>query len=124
MPSSKRPFVRFASRPGTVLRYTNGECGALAEAIHKRTGWPIHVLKERGIRLHAVVKTPDGRYLDVEGLWPRDLLLRHWRATSLAPVGRKVWESSYQLWHDGYYTSARHLARRVIARALREGVTQ
>lgn len=48
--------------------YLDGECYALAIALHRALGWPIIGLMDKhDIIRHAVVKTPDGRYLDARG---------------------------------------------------------
>lgn len=61
--------------------YTQGDCWALALAIHRMTGWPLTALgyadedatpyTERGW-VHIVVRVPDGRLLDVRGLREED----------------------------------------------------
>lgn len=51
------------------VRYKYGQCHALAQAIHDRTGWPMFVWwMEQGGNEHAMVRMPDGRFLDVEGV--------------------------------------------------------
>lgn len=57
--------------------YTEGDCWALALALHRKTGWPMVALgyedeestpyTERGW-VHVVVRTPDDRLLDVRGV--------------------------------------------------------
>lgn len=57
--------------------YTEGDCWALALALHRTTGWPMVALgyedeettpyQERGW-VHVVVRTPDDRLLDVRGI--------------------------------------------------------
>lgn len=57
--------------------YTEGDCWALALALHRMTGWPMTALgyadedstpySERGW-VHVVVRAPDDRLLDVRGL--------------------------------------------------------
>lgn len=59
------------------VRYKYGQCHALAQAIHDATGWPMVVWSmEEGGNDHAMVKTPDGRYLDVEGVHTADEVRR------------------------------------------------
>lgn len=56
-----------------VQKYTAGRCADLALSINEATGWPIYLVGYYGDDedvpgwTHAVVKTPDGRFLDVEG---------------------------------------------------------
>lgn len=126
--------IRFSHRPDTELRFTNGECGALAEAIHRRTGWPIAVITTSCAHLeesqHAVVKIPDGRYVDIEGIWTEDDLLAHWtndygydwasQELCLRDLTDEQWESEVdglRYWHDSCeVTDARAFARRIIER--------
>lgn len=55
---------------GTVgVRYRNGECHGLAQAIHAITGWPIETWMDAdGDTGHCYVRVPDGRLLDIDGL--------------------------------------------------------
>jgi len=121
--------VRFNNfHEDTVLRYTNGECGALAEAISRRTGWPISLLEigdEPRAAEHAVVRAPDGRYLDIQGLWTARDLLNHWSphddSARLRGVGEYEWDEEWSTWHErSDVTEAGPFARRVVARAEQE----
>lgn len=48
--------------------FTQGQCHALALAIHEETGWPTYGCEDgEGDLEHLVVKTPDGRILDISG---------------------------------------------------------
>jgi hypothetical protein len=59
----------FATPAALRVRYKYGQCHALAQAIHDATGWPMEVWRmEQGGNEHAVVRMPDGRLLDVEGV--------------------------------------------------------
>lgn len=71
---------------------TTGHCAAFALEIHKKTGWPVVGTFEKGVWdgdsaedinaaydqyddiafIHSMVRTPDGRLLDVEGLHTDD----------------------------------------------------
>lgn len=51
-----------------VEAFTRGGCAALAIAIHDTTGWPIvEVGHCDGLGMHSMVRTPDGRLLDING---------------------------------------------------------
>jgi len=63
------------------IAFTQGSCHQLAIAIHKETDWPVCAFKDNwsgSWDVHAVVKTPGGRYLDIEGLHTRNSLFRKW----------------------------------------------
>lgn len=57
--------------------YKNGQCLALALALHDQTGWPLILLvqgKKRSLQkvsmddlIHALVRAPDGVYVDIYG---------------------------------------------------------
>jgi hypothetical protein len=71
---------------------TTGHCAAFALEIHKKTGWPVVGIFEKGIWdgdspedinvaynqyddiafIHSMVRTPDGRLLDIEGMHTDD----------------------------------------------------
>lgn len=65
--------------------YTEGDCWALALAVHRMTGWPLTALgyadedstprEERGW-VHVVVRMPDGQLLDVRGIRDEDTCAR------------------------------------------------
>lgn len=49
-----------------IYDFTRGACWILAEEISRVTGWEIRVFYPP--YPHAFVRTPDGKYLDIEGL--------------------------------------------------------
>jgi hypothetical protein len=71
---------------GARTVFTRGQCHALAYALHAQTGWPIHLLTydrvdppvddDDDLPLeswdHAVVRHPDGRFVDINGAWHLD----------------------------------------------------
>lgn len=83
-------------RPLTVEYFTNGACHTLAIEIHKRTGWKLYVLLEPhdyGVNpMHALVKLPDGRYLDACGIQTREELFKSWPAAYLRRASTKYFE--------------------------------
>jgi hypothetical protein len=52
--------------------FTAGQCHILAYAIQARTGWPIWcgTFMDGKPDLHAFVVMPNGKALDVRGMWP------------------------------------------------------
>jgi hypothetical protein len=64
-----------------VRAFTQGQCHALALALHERTGWPIRQLEnDEGEPFHLYVETPDGRALDITGAHDRDEFRQAWCA--------------------------------------------
>lgn len=73
---------------GDLDAFTEGDCWVLAREINKRTGWKVFALgafpehvdfSKRTLNdldwVHVVVQTPDGSYLDVDGLSTGDALV-------------------------------------------------
>lgn len=59
--------------PDVRETFTRGQCHSLAFALHELTGWPIVLMGEvwegGSSWHHAVVRHPDGGYVDVYGRW-------------------------------------------------------
>lgn len=105
-------------------RFTRGDCHILARELNRRTGWPIYTFTKNGGRAwaHAFVKTPDGHYLDIEGLHTFHQIRRRWEAGFI-----KHWDSWEQLrdhdnrdsWSDGaWYGRFSSLRAWMVARRL------
>lgn len=62
--------------------FTQGQCHALAMAVHEDTGWPIvawSFWRYGDVPDHYLVKTPDGQLLDIKGTHDQgDLNGRTW----------------------------------------------
>lgn len=74
--------------------YTNADCAHLARELHNKTGFPIFFLgdsTDSGVPVgdrrwsHFVVRVPDGRFMDVEGVWTKDELIKRW---GVDPLGQ------------------------------------
>ena len=89
-------MTRPAFNTGTVDYFTQGECGALAVRLHELTGWPVCGVVEgtphgvdpdlrvtRGWS-HALVRTPEGLYLDVTGARIGREVEKHWLGETVA----------------------------------------
>lgn len=83
--------------------FTNGQCHALALAIHQRTGWPLVQAgwNEADYPDHWLVRHPSGQLLDIVGLQSEEEVCERWG---------KVWEGSVtaldRVWNDpasGYW---------------------
>ena len=62
--------------------FTRGGCLVLADLISEATGWPVCSLTTEdepdGPDIHAFVRTPDGKYLDIEGVHTEEEMLDRW----------------------------------------------
>lgn len=58
--------------------YMSGHCHLLAAAVQQATGWPAWLLENEWDESHVVVGTPDGRWLDAEGLHTAGDLDERW----------------------------------------------
>lgn len=59
--------------------FTNGDCGNLAAVIHKKTGYPLVYFSDGyGHFDHMAVELPDGRIMDVEGIWTKEDFAKAW----------------------------------------------
>ncbi len=71
-----------------VTYFTRGYCFALALELHARAGFPLRVFhSDNDHHHHALVKLPDGQFLDVRGIQNRDAIKRHWGPGILRAVG-------------------------------------
>ena len=70
--------------------YTSEGCPHHAIALHRRTGYPIHMMRDErsGDIAHVYVKHPDGSALDVHGKRPVSALNNHWH--DVDPVHHEV----------------------------------
>lgn len=70
--------------------FGRGACGALALALHEKTGWPLIAVTDShnvaegraggGSALHYAVRTPEGLLLDVDGLHSTESLIERFSA--------------------------------------------
>lgn len=64
-----------------IKTFTTGDCYILAETISEQTGWPECAFATDWFpqgSVHAFVKCPDGKYLDIEGRHSRVELEDRW----------------------------------------------
>ena len=70
-----------------IEHFTRGDCHVLARAIHRLTGWPMHVFwRNDGPGGHAFILTPEGKALDIEGLHEPDEICAKWRCPDYRPI--------------------------------------
>ena|ERR1039458_5288966 len=62
-----------------IEHFTRGDCHVLARAIHRLTGWPMHVFWKDGPGGHTFILTPTGLALDIEGLHDLGEICTKWR---------------------------------------------
>lgn len=96
--------------PLDIERFTCGDCGILARAISRITGWGIQsfILPEGQSDMwakpgdpmgHAFVIMPNGRVLDIEGSHARRTFARHW-GYSPHEIGPTTWEDICRAWQS------------------------
>lgn len=58
----------------------NGGCWRFADSVCGLTGWHAVTIGRAGGRrpFHVAVRTPRGKILDAEGLWPQEAFIRNW----------------------------------------------
>lgn len=91
LPRADRSVKFYFLQPFERNAFTMGDCSHFAKALHKK-GLPIFYLGEakslslpvsqRGFA-HFVNRLPDGRFIDVEGIWTEKDLLERWGVDSL-----------------------------------------
>lgn len=84
-----RQHIPYPARDADVVRFTEGDCWLLARTLHRRYGWQTCAFHTRYSKLgdlHAFVKLPNGRYLDVLGIWTAGAITREWTAQDIGPV--------------------------------------
>jgi hypothetical protein len=115
---------------GTELdeeRFTCGDCHYLARALHLLTGWPIVAFQDSWGRpdVHAMVKMPNGKLLDIYGPQSVRTARRHWCHFRRAR-GRPIKEFSWSIfreegWNSPSYGEYTYRRAKIIAqRLLRE----
>ena len=73
--------------------FAYGQCVCLAEAMHARTGFPIAVVRCKPYAplnnafVHALLRVPDGRVLDINGFHQDEEILSYWERFTK----QKVW---------------------------------
>lgn len=95
--------------PDDEYQFTHGGCLVLAKMISEQTGWPLCALLTRYYGeepdIHAFVRTPDGRYLDVEGLHDEAAMLAEYSQWQPCGIGEFYPEDFDESWpqESNYY---------------------
>lgn len=131
----------YKPRLDLVVRYTEGDCWALAGALHDLTGWQVVAVipdtpdaippgKFASDWYHMAVRTPDGRILDIQGATSETAFLTRWRYSTaawqygtapgrLVNVSPAAWKFESDGWNDAPvfgqgWASVRNTARKVL----------
>ena len=97
---------RYITRRDKV-RFTCGSCHQLAKAIVDTmgAGWHLAAFWDDCCDepdIHAFAETPEGLYLDVEGLHTADKLIERWAMWSVGTINRvDDYDRFFQEWDDG-----------------------
>jgi hypothetical protein len=103
--------------------FTCGDCHYLARAISRITGWPMVAFMDDGRpNIHAMVKMPDGRMLDIYGPHSTRTARRRWSSwSSGCPIREFTWDAfrslgwSTPIYGDYVYKRSQIIARRLLA---------
>lgn len=69
----------FSFKPSLVEAYTTGDCWRMACEINIQSGLPIVALgPNETYWIHVANRLPDGRILDVLGMWEEEDFVSHW----------------------------------------------
>ncbi len=110
--------TRWNPRKDDISRFTEGDCHVFAAAVHRLTGWPIHVFNDEGTPyLHAFVVAPDGKAVDIMGVRSMEDLLNEWG--ELEHLHYK-WEDLKLEWGANTYGAYSVKRARLMARRLLE----
>lgn len=61
-----------------VFELTHGDCWLLAASLKNATGFPYATIYGDGEIHHVGVELPDGKIVDIEGVWESDVWERRW----------------------------------------------
>lgn len=77
------------------MRFTEGDCHILAQAIHNLTGWPMYAFNwSNRPDLHCFVKIPSGNFLDIQGISTPKEMKERWQCSRIMKFEekyKKVW---------------------------------
>lgn len=128
------PAVTVKLSQWDVSRFTEGDCHILAQAIYKRTGWPIYGFDgmyydgEPGCAYHCFVLMPDGRVLDVEGPQGIKEFKEKWgqqkgKIIPFSERDREEWGGPQWYGHHGGSPKYSKRRARILAKRLLESLT-
>lgn len=60
-----------------IYAFTEGDCWALALSLNRMTGWPL-IFLGREEWVHVLVKTPNGKWLDIHGENTPKQIRKYW----------------------------------------------
>lgn len=75
------PDIAFSYNAGEVKAFTDGDCWELARQIHLASGYTIVTVgahEDASDWYHAGNRLPDGRIVDIEGIWQEPEWIAYW----------------------------------------------
>lgn len=76
------PDIAFTYEKHEVKAFTDGDCWELARQIHLASGYTLLTLgsiEDFTDWFHAAVRLPDGRIVDIEGIWRESAWIESWQ---------------------------------------------
>ena len=108
-------------RDADVDRFTTGDCHIFARAVHALTGWPIATFDDEYDAtgtIHAFNLTPDGRCLDIEGIFEPEAFIKKWKCWGASSYSIQHWPTMYKSWQGPQYGHYSYQRARVLAQRL------
>ncbi len=102
--------------------FTNGDCGILARAIHRKTGWPMVIVSRDSSGPldeidwdHMSVRAPDGRLIDAVGMSTEADFRDHWGGSKVAlrEISGDQWDTVHS-WGQQFDSSPVKVANRIL----------
>lgn len=102
--------------------FTDGDCGILARAIHRKTGWPLVLASSDGSlpldRIdwdHMAVRAPDGRIIDAVGMSTEADFREAWGGAKaeLTEISGDQWATVHR-WGQQFESSPVKVANRIL----------
>lgn len=108
-------------RPGVldetaVACFSQGQCHALAMALHEETGWPLVVVADWLEQVdHVAVRTPEGRIIDGAGVHDPDAFAEAWDGDVLEVSAQRLRElTASATWREPALDVARTMVAAVL----------
>ena len=103
--------------------FTEGDCGILARAIHRKTGWPLVLVSPNGTGPieeidwdHMAVRAPDGRLIDAVGMSTEADFREYWGGSigvDLTEISGDQWDTVHS-WGQQFDSSPVKVANRIL----------
>lgn len=102
--------------------FTEGDCGILARAIHRKTGWPMVIVSRDSSGSldeidwdHMAVRAPDGRLIDAVGMSTEGDFREAWGGakSQLTEISGDQWKTVHS-WGQQFDSSPVKVANRIL----------